>query len=439
MEKARFGSLQPNVDDILDWNNYKPGDFDAANADEKASFIADRESVGYWADAWRRLRKNKVAMVAAGILILIFLFAFLGPVVVPYGYEQFLKGGENMHPWHYSYEDQVKAREMVAAGNMDPEEAVAKAEAEAAAQGKTLSPKELAVIRAKAKAGNHGEGKLTIEQALAEIGAKARPFGYSFEELERKANGESVFPHVFGTDGFGRDIMVRVMMGTRVSILVGVLAALLVLVIGALYGSISGYCGGRVDAIMQRVVDVIYAMPEVLVILLISVVLNETLLAYADTHQGTVLAMAISSLGTKLIAMFIAFGLLYWVTMSRIIRGQIIQLKEQEYVTAAKALGAKGGRIIRRHLLPNCIGQIVTTTFLQIPSAIFLESFLSYLGVGVSAPMTSLGSMASDALKGIISYPYRLIFPAVLLSLMILCFNLFGDGLRDALDPRLKK
>lgn len=439
MEKARFGSLQPNVDDILDWNNYNPGDFDVANADEKASFIADRESVGYWADAWRRLRKNKVAMVAAGILVLIFLFAFLGPVLVPYGYEQFIKGAENMHPWHYSYEDQVKAREMVAAGNMDPEEAVAKAQEEAAAQGKTLSPKDLAVIRAKAKAGSHGEGKLTIEQALAEIGAKAKPFGYSFEELERKANGESVFPHVFGTDGFGRDIMVRVMMGTRVSILVGVLAALLVLVIGALYGSISGYCGGRVDAVMQRVVDVIYAMPEVLVILLISVVLNETLLAYADSHQGTVLAVAISSLGTKLIAMFIAFGLLYWVTMSRIIRGQIIQLKEQEYVTAAKALGAKGGRIIRHHLLPNCIGQIVTTTFLQIPSAIFLESFLSYLGVGVSAPMTSLGSMASDALKGIISYPYRLIFPAVVLSLMILCFNLFGDGLRDALDPRLKK
>ncbi len=439
MNKARFGSLQPDIDDILDWNNYTPGDFDSADATEKANFIADRKSVGYWADAWRRLRKNKVAMVAAGILVLIFLFAFLGPVVVPYGYEEFNKGSENMHPWHYSYEDQVKAKEMVAAAGMSPEEAVAKAEAEAAAQGKTLSPRELAVIRAKAKAGDNGEGKLTMEQALVEIGAKARPFGYSFAELERKANGESVFPHVFGTDGFGRDIMVRVMVGSRVSILVGMLAALLVLVIGALYGSISGYCGGRVDAIMQRIVDVIYAMPEVLVILLISVVLNETLLAYADNHQGTLLAIAISSLGTKLIAMFIAFGLLYWVTMSRIIRGQIIQLKEQEYVTAAKALGAKGGRIIRRHLLPNCIGQIVTTTFLQIPSAIFLESFLSYLGVGVSAPMTSLGSMCTDALKGIISYPYRLLFPAVILSLMILCFNLFGDGLRDALDPRLKK
>ena len=125
--------------------------------------------------------------------------------------------------------------------------------------------------------------------------------------------------------------------------------------------------------------------------------------------------------------------------MSRIIRGQIIQLKEQEYVTAARALGASGGRIIKRHLLPNCMGQIVVTTCLQIPSAIFLESFLSFLGVGVSAPLASLGSMASDALGGLYTYPYRLFFPAIILSVMILSFNLFGDGLRDALDPRLKK
>ena len=126
-------------------------------------------------------------------------------------------------------------------------------------------------------------------------------------------------------------------------------------------------------------------------------------------------------------------------TMSRIIRGQILQLKQQEYVTAARALGARGGRIIRKHLLPNCIGQIVTTTFLQIPSAIFVESFLSYLGVGVDTPMTSLGSMCTDALGGMYSYPERLLFPAVLLSIMILSLNLVGDGLRDALDPKLKK
>lgn len=442
MKKAKFGSLQPDIEDILDWNTIPDSEFGPANAEEKASFIADRKSVSYWADAWRRLRRNKVAMVAACILILIVLFAFVGPMLVPYGYEQFNRGANNLQPWHYSYEDQMAVRALMAEqeeGNLTPEEAVAKAMAEAEAEGRTLNNREIAVIKAQAKAGTGQEGKLTEAEAYAQIGAKRQPFGYSLGELERKANGENVFPHVFGTDTHGRDIMVRVMIGTRVSLMVGLLAALLVLVIGAVYGSISGYFGGRVDAVMQRIVEVIYSMPEVLVILLISVIMNDTLMAYANEHPGTFVAKTIILLGTKLIAMFIAFGLLYWVTMSRIIRGQILQLKEQEYVTAARALGAGGGRIIRRHLLPNCIGQIVTTTFLQIPSAIFLESFLSYLGVGVSAPMTSLGSMASDALSGLTSYPSRLIFPAVVLSVMILCFNLFGDGLRDALDPRLKK
>jgi ABC-type dipeptide/oligopeptide/nickel transport system permease subunit len=161
---------------------------------------------------------------------------------------------------------------------------------------------------------------------------------------------------------------------------------------------------------------------------------NETL-----STAGGVVGFLFNKVGTNVIAMFIAFGSLYWVTMSRIIRGQILQLKQQEYVTAARALGARGGRIIRKHLLPNCIGQIVTTTFLQIPSAIFLESFLSYLGVGVDTPMTSLGSMCSDALGGLITYPERLFIPAAILSIMILCLNLVGDGLRDALDPKLKK
>ena len=233
--------------------------------------------------------------------------------------------------------------------------------------------------------------------------------------------------------------MVRTMVGTRVSMIVGVFAALLVLIIGAVYGSISGYCGGKVDVVMQRFVEIIYSIPEVLVILLISMVMNQQLMAFVNANRENALAKLVNLMGSNLIGMFIAFGLLYWVTMSRIIRGQIIQLKEQEYVTAARALGASGGRIIRRHLLPNCMGQIVVTTCLQIPSAIFLESFLSFLGVGVSAPLASLGSMCSDALGGLTTYPYRLFFPAVILSVMILSFNLFGDGLRDALDPKLKK
>ena len=283
------------------------------------------------------------------------------------------------------------------------------------------------------------EEKVTEADAVKALGIKHSMFGYSNKELQKKAEGEKVFPHVFGTDDQGRDIMVRVMVGARVSIIVGVCAALLVLVIGALYGSISGYCGGKVDAVMQRIVELIYAVPEMLVVLLIATALKPILTDYVNSSGTSPMKSFVNVLGPNLISMFIAFGLLYWVTMSRIIRGQVLQLKQQEYVTAARALGASGGRIIRRHLLPNCIGQIVVTTCLQIPSAIFLESFLSYLGVGVSAPLPSLGSMATDALSGMYTYTYRLIVPSVILSIMILAFNLFGDGLRDALDPKLKK
>ena len=442
-KKIVIGSLQPDIEDILTWNEFSADDFQRAQDSEKEDFIPLRASVSYWADAWRRLRKNTVAMVALGVLVFISLFAFLGPVIVPYGYEEFNRGAENLHPWHTSLEDQQKLAEAMEVKS--PEEAVAAAQAEAAAQGKTLSSVELAQIRAKARAkaqvkdedGNVLSGAALENYLRKELGIRNRPFGYSRAELERKAAGEFVFPHVFGTDKFGRDIMVRVMIGTRVSMIVGVAAALLVLVIGSLYGSISGYFGGKVDVVMQRIVEVIYSVPEVLVILLLSAMLGEAMKAYASS--GGFGADLVSKMGANLISMFMAFGMLYWVGMSRIIRGQVLQVKQQEYVTAAKALGASHARIIRRHLLPNCIGQLVVTTCLQIPSAIFLESFLSYLGVGISAPMTSLGSMAAEATQGMYTYPYRLLFPAFVLSIMILSFNLFGDGLRDALDPRLKK
>lgn len=442
-KKIVIGSLQPDIEDILTWNEFSADDFQRAQDSEKEDFIPLRASVSYWADAWRRLRKNTVAMVALGVLVFISLFAFLGPVIVPYGYEEFNRGAENLHPWHTSLEDQQKLAEAMEVKS--PEEAVAAAQAEAAAQGKTLSSVELAQIRAKARAkaqvkdedGNVLSGAALEKHLRKELGIRNRAFGYSRAELERKAAGESVFPHVFGTDKFGRDIMVRVMIGTRVSMIVGVAAALLVLVIGSLYGSISGYFGGKVDVVMQRIVEVIYSVPEVLVILLLSAMLGEAMKAYASS--GGFGADLVSKMGANLISMFMAFGMLYWVGMSRIIRGQVLQVKQQEYVTAAKALGASHARIIRRHLLPNCIGQLVVTTCLQIPSAIFLESFLSYLGVGISAPMTSLGSMAAEATQGMYTYPYRLLFPAFVLSIMILSFNLFGDGLRDALDPRLKK
>lgn len=320
-------------------------DFEPASEEERQNFMATAPPISYWKDAWRRLKNNHVAMWSLGIVAVIFLFAFVGPMFFSHSYDTQMRGMENM------------------------------------------------------------------------------PMSLRFP---------------FGTDNLGRDLLLRTMIGARVSLVVGICASLIVLVIGTIYGSVSGYAGGSVDNIMMRILDLVYSIPDVLVVLLLTTIIKQPISDWCNSSESA-LAKGLVNVGPGLLSIFIAFGLLYWVVLARIIRGQVLMLKEQEYVTAAKALGAKGSRVLKRHLWPNCIGQIIVTTFLQIPSAIFLESFLSFLGVGVSAPMTSLGALSSDALSGIYSYPYRLIIPAVILSLLVLCLNLFGDGLRDALDPRLKK
>ena len=281
-DKKRFhkpGSLQPNIEDILQWNDLPADAFEPATSEEKENFIQDRRSVSYWKDAWRRLRKNTVAMVALVIIILLAIFAFVGPAVVPYTYKQQIRGSEALHPWHYSLEDQEKINaymeEHSGAGKLSPDEAVEQARKEAEAKGTTLSRVDEAKIRAKANVSQQqasdNEEKVTEADAVKALGIKHSMFGYSNKELQKKAEGEKVFPHVFGTDDQGRDIMVRVMVGARVSIIVGVCAALLVLVIGALYGSISGYCGGMVDTVMQRIVEIIYSIPEMLILSLIHI------------------------------------------------------------------------------------------------------------------------------------------------------------------------
>lgn len=220
----------------------------------------------------------------------------------------------------------------------------------------------------------------------------------------------------FGTDDLGRDIFVRIWAGAQISLFIGITAALIDLVIGVLWGSISGLVGGRVDNIMMRIADVLTAVPYLLVVIVLIVVLQP-----------------------GIIPMIIALSITGWINMARIVRGEVLSIKNQEYVLAARTLGANTWHLIMKHLIPNALGAILVTMTLTIPSAIFTEAFLSYLGLGVPAPKASWGTMASDGNKAIADYPWRLIFPAVFISLTIFAFNAIGDGLRDALDPKLRK
>lgn len=324
-------------------NKISPDDFTPLGESYFKDESLETEEIGYWKASWQRLKTNKIAMTAMVIILFLIIFAFIGPLLSPYTYDQQVRGDEAMWP---------------------------------------------------------------------------------------------CLKHPFGTDRLGRDLLVRCMIGSRISLLVGLGSAIIVMIVGSIYGAISGLIGGRVDIIMMRIVDVIYSVPEILLIVVIKMVISEPL---DMLIQNVPMFHGLQKIGSGLIAIFIVYGCLYWVGMARIVRGQILQLKNLEYVTAAEALGCKRGRMIKEHLLPNCIGQLIATMMLQIPSAIFTEAFLSYLGIGVSAPMASLGSLTSEALNGITSYPYRVIFPAALISLIILSFNLFGDGLRDALDPKMKK
>lgn len=274
---------------------------------------------------------------------------------------------------------------------------------------------------------------LTVNGVRDTTAKNLAPFQHSAMELQYMAQGGTVFPHIFGTDDMSRDYFIRVIYGTRVSLSVGLVASILVLIIGVLYGSIAGYAGGKVDLFMMRIVDIIYSLPDLLIIILLSVVFNETL--GGTKLQGTIF----ENLGSNMLSMFLVFGLLYWVGMARLVRGQILTIKKNDYVLASRSMGTPARTIVRKHILPNSLSVIIITTALQIPSAIFTESYLSFLGLGVQAPMPSLGSLANAARDGLIVYPTKMLFPSLMIVLIVLSFNLLGDGLRDAFDPKLRK
>lgn len=250
---------------------------------------------------------------------------------------------------------------------------------------------------------------------MAIVGPMISNYDYETNDL-MNTNMPPSSEHWFGTDDLGRDVFVRTWMGARISLTVGLAAAAIDLMIGVIYGGIMGYFGGRVDEFMNKFAEILYSIPYLLVTILLLVVFEP-------------------SLGTIILALTITG----WINMSWIVRGEIMQLKSREYVLASRSMGAGTARLLFRHLIPNAMGPIIVTLTLSVPSAIFAEAFLSFLGLGVQAPVASWGSMINDALSGWMYYPWRMLFPALFISLTMLAFNIFGDGLRDALDPKLKK
>lgn len=256
---------------------------------------------------------------------------------------------------------------------------------------------------------------IAIILVFAIFGPMISPYTYDGQNIVNQNQSPSM-KHLFGTDKFGRDIFVRTLYGARISLSIGVVAAAINLGIGVVYGGISGYFGGKVDMIMMRIVDILIGIPSLLYIILIMMFLGNTV--------GSIL---------------IALCLTYWIGTARMVRSQVLTLKHQEYTLAARVIGASNLRILFKHLIPNSMGPIIVTVTFLIPSAIFSEAFLSFLGIGIQVPMASWGTLANDAIPTLFTYPYQMLFPSLAISITMFALNFIGDGLRDALDPRLKK
>jgi oligopeptide transport system permease protein len=276
---------------------------------------------------------------------------------------------------------------------------------------------------------------VTIVIAAAAIGPTIiyRTTGYTYDYIPsdidlikafppfRGPNGSFSMTHPMGTDNAGRDLLARVLLGGRISLMVGIISTFVSLLIGIAYGATAGYLGGRVDELMMRIVDMLYAIPYMMIVIV--------LLALFGGQ---------SPLG-QLFLLFVALGAVSWLTMARIVRGQVISLKNQEFVTAARATGVSGTKIIFKHLVPNTIGPVIVYATLTVPSVMLLEAFLSFLGLGVQAPLASWGSLAAEGILNIAIFPWQLIFPGLTMAITLFSLNFVGDGLRDALDPQTKK
>lgn len=401
-------------------------------ADNQFVFVGDkindieqsRPSLTYWQDAWRRLKKNKLSMFGVAMIIFIILFGTVGPMLTPYSFSDQINDYKNLPPifdvYHFDEDVNLYLSEDY---NMfwikDNGELVQRLELDK--KRKDMINKVYVY-----QADLNGDGELDDVTLDFSYNLLKNKQGYDYdytieygEETMLYSTGNKwnvSFP--FGTDDLGRDLLTRVMSGAQISLTIAFVATMVNLFIGVVYGSIAGFEGGKVDNVMMRIVDIVNSIPLVIYVILLMV-------WFKDSEGLTNIIIALSSV--------------YWVSMARLVRGQMLSLKEQEFVLAARVIGVPKHKIIFRHLIPNAMGPIIVSMTMMIPTAVFTEAFLSFIGLGVSAPMASWGTLANNALSGLITYPYQLFFPAMAIALTMLAFNFLGDGLRDALDPRLRK
>lgn len=373
-----------------------------------------RQSLTYWEDVWRRLKHNKLSIVGLVIIVFMILLAIGGPIISKFSYsDQDLKMASvppsvqltEVDGHYYYIHKEYRLIEFTKNGTV---------------VGGFDAKEDNKILKFRTYEVNGHTFKIDYQMAAkAKKDATISPYTLSVDgQAVKDAPTKKVFnkTYWFGTDTLGRDIFIRNVYGARISLMIALIATLVQFFIGVIYGGISGYLGGAVDNLMMRIVDLINTIPLLLYVILLMVVMG-------------------AGLGTIMVAL----GSVYWVLMARLVRGQVLSIKENEFVLAARTLGASPWRIMVKHLIPNAMGPIIVSLAMMVPSAIFTESFLSFVGLGVSAPQASWGTLANDAMGGLRTYPYQLFIPSFFISLTVLSFNFVGDGLRDALDPRLRK
>lgn len=389
--------------------------FNFVSKEESSDQEVLRKSLTYWQDAWRRLKNHKLAMTGLVGVILVVFTAIFGPLFFRLSYSDQNLDFSNIPPRMAIYQvadgyNVFLTRDYKLLRISDKGEVLAR-----------IFDTDKDPVN-KIYTYTDGDLDIALDFSYNLLPGKDADYDYTFslnggpEVAEPwKTVGNKTFP--FGSDVVGRSIIIRVIYGARISLTIAFVATLVNLLIGVVWGSLAAYEGGRTDNLMMRFVDLLNSIPLVIYVILIMVLVG---------NRG-------------LWTMTIALGSVYWVVMARLVRGQVLSLKEQEFVLAAHALGVNRGHIISRHLIPNAIGPIIVTMTMMIPRAVFTEAFIGFIGLGVSAPMASWGTLANDALSGLLSYPYQLFFPAMAIAITMLSFNFLGDGLRDALDPRLRK